>query len=127
MNSNATNRLQQLANLLIWAVVATYAVSFVWLNRDSGEVGLTFWWGVEPRPRPAVLVVLAGFLGGLLVTAALTLVGALRRVTDQRALRRRIAGLEAELQRLRNLPLEEDLHAPPEPEPEAEPQGDGSP
>ena len=57
-----------------------------------------------------------GFLTGFVVTALLTAVAALRRSADVRALRRRLTVLEGELARLRNLPLEEDLHSPPEPE-----------
>ena len=118
MKPNASDRLQGLLTVVVWAMVTAYAVAFVWLNRASEDVGLTFWWGVEPRPRSAVLVVRAGFLVGFLVTALLAAVGALRRGAEERLLRRRIRSLEQELQRLRNLPIEEDLHSPPEPDPE---------
>ena len=123
--TNAPEALQKLANILVWALVAVYAVGFVWLNWKSGEVALTFWWGREPQPRPAVLMILIGFLCGLLVTYLLSTIGGLRRGAEQRALQRRISGLEAELKRLRNLPIEEDLHAPPaaEPEPAADEAG----
>jgi hypothetical protein len=126
MNGTARDRLQGLATLLVWAALTTYAVSFALMNEGAGDVDLKFWFGGGSEPRKAVVTVLVAFLAGFIVTAVLTGISALRRSGDERALRRRIASLEQELSRLRNLPIEEDLHAPPEPEPEpagSEPEG----
>ena len=52
----------------------------------------------------------------LSVAALLTAVATMQRAVRIREGLRRVAGLEQELARLRNLPLEEDLHVPPEAE-----------
>jgi len=117
MKDSGRDRLQFYAVMLVYATMTTGAVGFVYLNGGAGRVPLSLWPGVEARPLPVVLVVFGGFLAGFLTAVLLATVTVLRRGSEQRALRRRIASLETELQRLRNLPIEEDLHAPPEAEP----------
>lgn len=117
MSPSGPSRLQSLSTWFIWAGLTSCAVLFAWLNAGAGEAMLRFWPGLDPHPFPLVLVVFGSFLSGFLLTAVLMSVSSLRGGADQRALRRRITGLEQELQRLRNLPIEEDLHAPPESEP----------
>jgi uncharacterized integral membrane protein len=117
MKDSSRDRLQGPAVLLVWAAVTTCAVGFVYLNGGAGKVALSFWPGWEPRALPVVLVVFGGFLAGFLTAVVLATVTVLRRGAEHRALRRRISSLEQELQRLRNLPIEEDLHAPLEADP----------
>lgn len=117
MKETRRDRLQGPAALLAWAAVTTFAVGFVYLNGEAGSVSLKLWPGLDARPLPVVLVVFGGFLAGFLTAVVLATVTVLKRGAEHRAQRRRIVTLEQELQRLRNLPIEEDLHAPPEAEP----------
>ena len=95
-----------------YAVLA-YGIAFVYWNADSESVPLVFWPSVQAGSVPVVLVVAGSFLAGFVVAALLTAFSVVRRAGELRRSRRRITELEQELARMRNLPIDDDLHAPP--------------
>ncbi|MEM7249026.1 MAG: LapA family protein [Acidobacteriota bacterium] len=110
---STTDAVRRGLELAILFVVASYFALFLYWNSNAASVSLSPWHGLEVS-LPAVLVVAIGFLVGFAVAALLATVGSLARSGEIRAARRRAADLEAELSRLRNLPLDEDLHRPAE-------------
>lgn len=107
---------ERAAHWAVRGIVLAYFVAFIAWNFDAPGVPLKLWFGGEPSPRPAVFVVAASFVVGFLLAAFLAWVGWLARAAELRRSRRRVTELESELSRLRNLPIEEDLVAPPAPE-----------
>jgi uncharacterized integral membrane protein len=89
--------------LALGLAVGGALVGFALSNEAVVEVSFLRWRLREGAP----LWVVAGAaaLAGFMARSALSLVGDLRRWRERRALRRRVAALEQEVVRLRNLPL----------------------
>jgi uncharacterized integral membrane protein len=89
--------------LALGLAVGGALVGFALSNEAIVEVSFLRWRLREGAPLWAVAV--AAALAGFVARSALSLVGDLRRWRERRALRRRVAALEQEVVRLRNLPL----------------------
>jgi uncharacterized integral membrane protein len=111
---NGANGLRLWTERLTWLIVVIATVLFLFFNMKAGSVRLHLWPDGEGAEFPVVLVIGTAFILGFLASLPLMLVGLVRRTAEQRHLRRRTEELEREVSRLRNLPLDGDLHALPE-------------
>lgn len=102
--------LEKLAFFVVLAYFAAFAVS----NADA-RVELRLWWGGEPFESRAFFPVVVAFAAGFLVATLFAALESLRRGAETRRHRRDLSALEAEVARLRNLPMEDDLGVPPAP------------
>jgi hypothetical protein len=119
-------RLKTTVQWILFAALVAYFASLAIANLDQ-RVALRPWpWSRgEPVEAPAFVVLAIAFAVGWLSVWVIERLDALQRGIELRRCRRRIASLESEIARLRNLPLDEDLGAPPLGSGPAPPLGSG--
>lgn len=115
--ARSPNRLRSIKawlQVLVFGALLAYFLTWAFPQRDV-TVTLNPWLlgSREPLPVPVYVPVALACLLGALAVWAIERVESLRQRLELRRRRQRITSLEAEVTRLRNLPLEEDLAAPP--------------
>jgi uncharacterized integral membrane protein len=90
--------------MLMYLAVVIVLVAVAYANADQ-EVDVTYFPGRTLSAVPVFLVILGSVFIGVLVAGVIAVVEHFKHGMRDRELRRRIAGLEAEVRDLRNLPI----------------------
>ena len=111
---SSLGRLKRAVQWILFAALVAYFASLAIANLDQ-RVALRPWpWSQgEPVEMPAFVALAIAFAVGWLSVWVIERLDALQRAVELRRCQRRVAALEDEVARLRNLPLDEDLGAPP--------------
>ncbi len=99
-------RIPTILGLVVGVLVGAYLVAFALFNRDVVLVDLS------PFPTlelPIYGVAALGVLGGAIVMGVVTLLSVIRSARLRKGMRQRIGSLSEEVNRLRNLPLQDDV------------------
>ena len=94
-----------IAGLVVGVLVGAYLVAFALFNRDVVLVDLSPFPTVE---LPVYGVAALGVLGGAIVMGVVTLLSVIRGARLRKGMRQRIGALTEEVNRLRNLPLQDE-------------------
>ncbi|OIO58902.1 MAG: hypothetical protein COX57_13220 [Alphaproteobacteria bacterium CG_4_10_14_0_2_um_filter_63_37] len=91
------------------ALVLLFLVGLTLATQNMEEVTLHYYFGVEVGPLPLYMVLLTVFIVGMLFAVLLSLSPVLRLRLRYLKMKRDNLSMTKELERLRNLPLEQDL------------------